>query len=73
PARVLAIVDRFEGLCAPDRSYRNNKTLSQAMAIMKKMNESGEIDAQLFEYFVQHKIYMKYAKRHLPPELVDMN
>ena len=25
PARVLAIVDRFEGLCAPDRSYRRNK------------------------------------------------
>ena len=73
PARVLAIVDRFEGLCAPDRSYRNNKTLSQAMAIMEKMNESGEIDSQLFEYFVKHKIYMKYAKRHLPPELVDMN
>ena len=37
------------------------------------MNESGEIDSQLFEYFVKHKIYMKYAKRHLPPELVDMN
>ena len=73
PARVLAIVDRFEGLCAPDRSYRKNKTLAQAMAIMDKMNEAGEIDSQLFEYFVKHKIYMKYAKRHLPPELVDMD
>ena len=71
-ARILGIADRFEGISAPDRPYRAVKmTLSRVMRIMHAMRDDNHIDADLFEVFLRRKVYMDYARRHLPPELID--
>lgn len=71
-ARILGIADRFEGISAPDRPYRAVKmTLSRVMKIMTAMRDDNHIDADLFEVFLRRKVYMDYARRHLPPELID--
>ena len=72
PSRILGIADRFEGISAPDRPYRAVKmTLSRVMKIMTAMRDDEHIDADLFEVFTRRKVYMDYARRHLPPELID--
>lgn len=72
PARILGLADRFEGISAPDRPYRKTKmTLSGALGIMHKMRDDEHIDPDLFDLFINKKIYMDYARRHLPPELID--
>ena len=72
PARILGIADRFEGISAPDRPYRAVKmTLSRVMKIMTAMRDDKHIDPDLFDLFTRRKVYMTYARRHLPPELID--
>ena len=72
PARILGIADRFEGISAPDRPYRAVKmTLSRVMKIMTAMRDDEHIDPDLFEVFERRKVYLDYARRHLPPELID--
>ena len=66
PARILGLADRFEGISAPDRPYRKTKmTLSGALGIMHKMRDDEHIDPDLFDLFINKKIYMDYARRHL--------
>lgn len=72
PARILGIADRFEGISAPDRPYRAVKmTLSRVMKIMTAMRDDNHIDADLFHIFTKRKVYMDYARRHLPENLID--
>ncbi len=73
PARILAIVDRFEGLSAVDRPYRARKKLSQVLAIMERMRSGGEIDSDLYDYFIDRKLHLAYARSHMPPELIDVS
>lgn len=70
-ARILAIADVFEALTAPDRPYKETKTLSQALWIMGSMAEEGHFDPRLFEVFIEEKVYMRYAREHMNPELID--
>ena len=65
PSRIMAIADIFEALTASDRPYKKAKTLSQTLAIMKKMAEEQKIDTDLFKLFVRSGIYMEYAKTYL--------
>lgn len=67
-ARILAIADVFEALTASDRPYKQAKTLTQALGIMKKMAQSGELDTELLTFFIEQKIPEQYAKRHLKAE-----
>ena len=46
-------------------------TLSQALAVMRKMVQGGHIDPDLFDVFVQGKVYQRYAERFLDPEQID--
>lgn len=72
PARVLGLSDRFEAISAFDRPYRTKKnTLKDVMKIMGFMSKDEEIDADLYQFFVDKKIYLKYAQRFLPAELID--
>ncbi len=71
PSRILAIADIFEALTASDRPYKKSKTLSEALAIMKKMKEERHIDADLFDLFITSGVYKTYAKAHLKPEQID--
>lgn len=72
-AKMMAIADIFEALTAKDRPYKKGKALSMAMRIMGFMRDDAHVDAELFELFVQEKIYLKYAEKYLSEEQLDMD
>ena len=71
PARAMAIADVFEALTANDRPYKKAKTLSETMRIMGFMKKDNHLDPELFDLFVQTKVYLRYAEEYLDPELID--
>jgi len=70
-ARMMAIADIFEALTACDRPYKKGKTLSQAMRILGFMKNDSHIDPDLFDIFIDKKIYQKYAEENLDPSQID--
>lgn len=71
PARIIAISDIFEALTASDRPYKETKTLSQVLEIMKGMKNTGHIDPDLYRVFINSKVYLEYAKQYMKPEQID--
>lgn len=71
PARIMAIADIFEALTAADRPYKQAKTLSESLNIMKRMAETGHIDPDLYQLFITDKIWLDYAEAYLFPEQID--
>ena len=71
PAKIMAIADIFEALTAADRPYKEPKPLSQALAILKEMSETGHIDRDLYEVFINNKVYEDYARQYMNPEQID--
>ncbi len=73
PARAMAIADVFEALTAKDRPYKQGKKLSEALFILKKMKEEGHIDPDLYDAFIDQKIYKKYAEKFLDDFQIDLD
>ncbi|WP_010176269.1 HD domain-containing phosphohydrolase [Pseudomonas sp. PAMC 25886] len=71
PARMMGIADIFEALTAADRPYKKGKTLSEAIKIMVGMKKDQHIDPEIFDLFLRSGIYLEYARRYLPDELID--
>ena len=71
PARIMAVADIFEALTAQDRPYKAAKKLSETMRIMGFMKRDNHLDVDLFDLFVTSGVYREYAKKYLPPELID--
>jgi HD-GYP domain-containing protein (c-di-GMP phosphodiesterase class II) len=71
PARLMAISDVFEALTAQDRPYKSAKKLSDTMRIMGAMKRDNHLDPDLFDLFISSGVYRDYAKRYLPPALID--
>jgi HD-GYP domain-containing protein (c-di-GMP phosphodiesterase class II) len=70
-ARMVAIADVFEALTASDRPYKKAMPLSQSLKILGQMKLDGHIDPDLFDIFVQDKIFLKYAHEHLDEKQID--
>jgi HD-GYP domain-containing protein (c-di-GMP phosphodiesterase class II) len=70
-ARVMGIADIFEALTARDRPYKRPMPLSQALKILGQMKQDNHIDPDLFDIFIEEKIYLKYAEKFLDPEQID--
>jgi HD-GYP domain-containing protein (c-di-GMP phosphodiesterase class II) len=70
-ARAMGIADIFEALTAKDRPYKRGKTLSDSLAILGKFRENGHVDPDLFDVFVRHKVYLRYAEMFLDREQID--
>jgi HD-GYP domain-containing protein (c-di-GMP phosphodiesterase class II) len=70
-ARIIAIADIFEALTAADRPYKTPKTVSEALGIMSRMRDDAHIDADLFDLFLEGRVYEKYARKYLAPEQLD--
>ncbi|HRE18935.1 MAG TPA: HD domain-containing phosphohydrolase, partial [Rhodocyclaceae bacterium] len=70
-ARMMAIADIFEALTAIDRPYKKGKTLSEAIAIMSRMQQEQHIDADLFALFLRSGVYLDYARTSMRPEQID--
>ncbi|MDF3124959.1 HD family phosphohydrolase [Rheinheimera sp. 1928-s] len=71
PARMMAIADIFEALTASDRPYKEGKPLSECLAIMGRMKENQHIDPDLFDIFIDQKVYLQYAEQFLKPGQLD--
>ncbi len=72
-SRIIALADIFEALTAKDRPYKKEKTLSEALKIMKLMVKEHHIDADLYNLFVKEKIYMDYAMKELAAKQIDLS
>lgn len=70
-ARILAVADVFEALTAHDRPYKKANPLSVAMKILYFMAKDDDLDRDLVKFFYQSGLYLEYAHRHLPAELID--
>ena len=73
PARAMAIADVFEALTAKDRPYKSGKKLSEALFILKKMKEEQHIDPDLYDAFIEQKVYRKYAEKFLDDVQIDVD
>lgn len=71
PARIMAIADIFEALTASDRPYKEGKTLSQALNILHFMSKDKHIDKNLFELFIETRVYLKYAEKYMASDKID--
>jgi HD-GYP domain-containing protein (c-di-GMP phosphodiesterase class II) len=70
-ARMMAIADIFEALTAIDRPYKQGKTLSEAVAIMSRMQQEQHIDGDLFALFLRSGVHLEYARQFMKPEQID--
>jgi HD-GYP domain-containing protein (c-di-GMP phosphodiesterase class II) len=73
PARVMGIADVFEALTAQDRPYKKAYTLSKALQILGRMKQEHHIDPDLFDVFVNQKVFLEYARQLLPAEQIDVD
>lgn len=71
-ARIMAIADIFEALTARDRPYKEGKKLSEAIRILTQMKRNAHIDPDLFDIFIQERIFQEYAQRYLHQEQIDL-
>ena len=46
--------------------------LSDALRVMEGFVREGHIDADLYQIFVQSKIYLRYARAYLDPDQIDV-
>ncbi|WP_347988972.1 HD domain-containing phosphohydrolase [Methylomonas sp. AM2-LC] len=72
-ARIMGIADVFEALMDADRPYKKGKKLSEALAILKSMKENGHIDPDLYEVFIDKKVYKHYVDLYVPAEQIDVD
>ena len=73
PARMMAIADIFEALTASERPYKPAMKISQALSIMQRMRDQNHIDPDLYQLFLQAKVWLQYANRFLKPEQLDVD
>ncbi|HVO66896.1 MAG TPA: HD domain-containing phosphohydrolase [Syntrophales bacterium] len=71
-ARIIALADIFDALTAKDRPYKKERTLSDAIKIMRYMVKENHIDADLFELFIKERIHLNYAKKELTIHQIDI-
>ncbi len=70
-ARIMAIADIFEALTAKDRPYKEGMKLSQALHILRQMRDQNHIDPDLFNLFIQERLYDQYAEQFLDDNQID--
>ena len=70
-ARIIALADVFEGLTAPDRPYKDGYPLSKAMNILRFMTLDDELDKDIFNLFINQKVYLKYAEENIKDSQID--
>ena len=72
-ARILGIADIFEALTASDRPYKPGMPLSKALSILEGLKEEGHIDPDLFDLFIDRKLYLVYGKKFLDMQQIDID
>lgn len=72
PARMMAIADIFEALTSSDRPYKPPMKISQSLSILQRMKQQNHIDPDLYDLFLNSRVWEKYAHRHLRSEQLDV-
>ncbi|MFN0064969.1 MAG: GAF and HD-GYP domain-containing protein [Chlamydiales bacterium] len=72
-ARILTIADVFEALSAPDRPYKMTWLLSKVLRVMREMCNDGYFDRNVFDVFINQKVYLQYAREYLSSEQIDVD
>jgi len=70
-ARILAVADVFEALTAADRPYKRGNRLSEAVRILWRMVQAGELDGDLCGLLVNGGVAERYARRNMKAEQRD--
>jgi HD-GYP domain-containing protein (c-di-GMP phosphodiesterase class II) len=73
PARMMAIADIFEALTAKDRPYKAPMPVSVALGIMQRMRNDNHIDPDIYQLFINARVWEKYATKVLAPEQLDIS
>lgn len=71
-SRIMAVADIFEALTASDRPYRKPMKLSQALKIMEFMKKDRHIDPDVYDLFMESRLFYDYAKREMNPDQIDI-
>ena len=58
PARMMAIADIYDALTASDRPYKKAMPMEKALDIVGSEVKRGQLDQELFDVFVQSRVYM---------------
>lgn len=61
-SRIITLTDIFDGLSAADRPYKKAVPAETALDILGEMVKRGQLDAALFQVFVEAKIYRLTGK-----------
>lgn len=72
PARMMAIADIFEALTSSDRPYKAPMKISQSLSILQEMRHQNHIDPDLFDLFLESRVWEKYARIYLRPDQLDV-
>jgi len=70
-ARLMCIADIFEALTADDRPYKKAMNLSVALRILGEMKLDEHIDPDIFNVFINEKVYLQYANKFLETGQID--
>lgn len=71
-ARIMGIADVFEALVDAGRPYKKGKKLSEALNILDKMKNNGHLDPDLYDIFIEKKVYLRYAEQYIAEEQLDI-
>ncbi|MFN0251167.1 MAG: HD domain-containing phosphohydrolase [Kofleriaceae bacterium] len=63
PARMMAIADIYDALTASDRPYKKAMPSEKALDIVGSEVKRGQLDQELFDVFVQSRVYMATAPK----------
>lgn len=61
-SKILAIIDIFEALTARDRPYKPPMPVEKAIKILEFEVKNNHLDRELFEIFINEKIYELYKE-----------
>lgn len=71
-ARIMALADIFEALTARDRPYKTPKKLTECVEILSFMVKNQELDGDIVQFFLDHRMHLEYAHQHLDPAAIDV-
>ena len=61
-SRMMTISDIFDALTASDRPYKKAVPVDKALNIIESEVKSGQLDHELFNLFINSKIYERVLK-----------
>ena len=71
-SRIMVVADIFEALTARDRPYKKSMKLSQSVKIMGFMKKDRHIDPDIYDLFMESRLFYDYAKKEMNPDQIDI-